>query len=302
MASNAQSLLLRLPQEIKNHIYVLVCGGDLLHFKFASSVSKPRVQFRHAKCLSTAMEEDTQTNFDSSKSPWFDEVNANRHEDCCSPKIFCDVSGRISRRLTLDLRFLRTCRQIYDEANNVCYTANIFSFDNWNVFGKFLKTVSWVSHIRSIHLRIRSATNRYGPSTRETLQYIYSKLTGLRSIYIDLEQLHIFRIPMYDQGSEEASHLTEQLLCFAGTGLKNTTVVISDARFCDFNAPETPQSPGDDIRSLGFSRWTMTQKQEYPQFLRNTILQYRGKRIDIEEDAGSSRPYMVLSDGRGFWT
>ena len=300
MASDSQSLLLGLPKEIKNHIYVLVCGGDLLHIKFASGVSKPKVQFRHAKCLSKTTEEDAQASFDTSTSPWFDEVNANRHEDCCSPKNFCDVSGRMTRRLTLDLRFLRTCRKIYDEAKNVCYTANIFSFDSWNVFGKFLKTVSWVSHIRSIHLRICSGTTGDGPSTREALQDVSSKLTGLQRIHIDLEQFHISRSRRYDRGAEEASHLTEQLLCFAGRALKTTAVIISDARFCDFNVPETTKYPWDDGRSLRLDRWTMLQKQEYSQFLRNAILQRRGKPVDIDGDVGRSRPFWMWWNGRGF--
>ena len=77
MASNAQSLLLRLLQEIKDHIYVLVCGGDLLHSKFASSMSNAQV--RHVKCLSKATEEDAQASYHASKSLWFDDTYVNRH-------------------------------------------------------------------------------------------------------------------------------------------------------------------------------------------------------------------------------
>lgn len=254
-------------------------------------------QFRHVKCLSKATEEDAQASLDTSKSPWFDRMNANRHEDCHSPKPFCDVSGRISRRLTLDLRFLRTCRQIYDEAKNFCYTANIFSFDDWNVLRKFLETVSWLSYIRRIRLRIRRGTNGDVPSNRETMRDISSKLTGLRWIHIDLEQLHIFRSPRYDPGAEEASHLSEQLLCVAGTALKVTAVVISDARFCDFIARKPTQSPRDDVRSQRLNGWILMQQQKYSHFLRNALLQHRDKRIDIEGDTGSSRPLRIRWDG-----
>lgn len=287
MASNAQSILLRLPQEIKDHIYVLVCGGELLHFKFAPSVSKSKVQFRHAKCLSKTTKEDAQASFDASKSPWFDEVNTYSHEICC----FVDVSERISRKLTLDLRFLRTCRQIYDEAKTFCYTANTFSFDDWYIFSRFLKTVSWVSYIRSIYLRIKNGANGRGPFIEDTLQDVSSKLTGLRRIHIDLEMIHMSTTRGYCQEVDEASELTEQLLRFAGKALKTATVIISDARFCDYHNPETKttQSPADDTRSQELGRWTMTQKQEYSRLLRNAILQHRGKRVHIEGDGQISR-------------
>lgn len=276
---------------------MLVCGGDLLHFKFASSLPNPKLEFCHVKCLSKTTEEDSQASFDASKSAWFDEIGANRHESCCSPKLFCDLSGRISRRLTLDLSLLRSCRQIYEEARSFCYTTNIFSFDDWNVFVKFVKTVKWVSYIRSIRLRIRSGTNGNGPSTRETLRDICGKLTGLQWIHIDLEQLYVSNSRRYDQEAEETSHLTKQLLCFAGTALKTAAVVVSDARFCAFNSPEIAQCPREDARSQILNRWTMSQKQEYSQFLRNALLQHRGKQKNIEGDTGSSRPLRIWWDG-----
>lgn len=300
MASNAKSLLLRLPQEIKDHIYVLICGGGLFHVELDSSVSNPNFPFCQTQCLSKTTEEDAQASFDASKSPWFDEVNANRHEDCCSPKIFCDVSGRNIRRLTLDLRFLRTCRQIYNEAKIFYYTANTFSFDEWHVFSRFLKTVSWVSYIRSIHLQFLNGANGDGPSMEDTLRDISSKLTGLRRIYIDLDLVYMCRTRRYSQDFDEARELTEQLLCFAGTALKAAAVVISDARFCHYGNPETKttQSLRDDARSQELGRWTMAQKQEYSQFLRNAILQHRGKRVHIEGDGGMSRPTRIWWDAR----
>lgn len=37
-------------------------------------------------------------------------------------------------------------------------------------------------------------------------------------------------------------------------------------------------------------RWTMKQKQEYTRFLRNALLQHRGKDARIGGEVGSSRP------------
>lgn len=65
-ASNCRSLLLKMPQEIKDQIYVLVCGGNLLHFNFIWS---ERIEFCHFKCESRTTEEDAQASFDNSTSP-----------------------------------------------------------------------------------------------------------------------------------------------------------------------------------------------------------------------------------------
>lgn len=282
MAFNAQSLLLKLPQEIKDHIYVLVCGGNLLHFNFASPMSQRYIDTRlsHVKCLSQATEEDAQASFDTSKSPWFDEANSYRHHGCCAFKLFDDISGRVPEEFRLDLRFLRTCRQIHDEAKNYCYTANTISFNGLGNLRKFLETVSWVSYIRSIRLGItivNDGDDGDGRITRETMQDLCSKLTRLRSIHIQLEQFHTIRSRRYNQGAENTSHLTGQLLCFAGTRLKTATVIISDARFAEFDYPEieTMQPPWDDYWSRYLPRWTMTEKQEYSRFLRNALLQHK---------------------------
>lgn len=160
---------------------MLVCGGNLLHFDFGSSV--PYVQFRHIKCPSKATEEDAQASFDASESPWFDEVNIKRHEDC--------VFRHLSPKLTLDLRFLRTCRQIHEEARSFCYTTNTFFCNDWDVFNEFLKKMSWTSYVRSVYLCFRSGTGDEGAVPHYVMQRVSSKLTGLRSIHYNLDQLNV---------------------------------------------------------------------------------------------------------------
>ena len=270
--SNAQSRLLKLPQEIKDQIYVLVCGGNLLHFEWAWEIPRSDLSesnLRHVKCLSRTTEEEAQASFEASKSPWFDEVNVSRHKDCCS---FVNALGLCE----LDLRFLRACHQIYDEAWSFCYTDNIFSFDDWQVFAEFGRTVTRVSYVRSIRISTFDLLYSDTPLTREWLQNIFDKLTGLQRIDIDWEQLPGY-LWKYDQGAGEAIHLTQQLLCFSGKGLKTTGVIISDADFCNYIRPEIPQPAWDDDESQRLNRWTMTQKQEYSRFLRNALLQHRGK-------------------------
>ena len=74
-ADNAyQSPLLKLPQEIKDLIYVFVCGGNLLHLKFDSGVPHAHAKFRHYKCLSKTTEDEAQASFDYSISQSFDNL------------------------------------------------------------------------------------------------------------------------------------------------------------------------------------------------------------------------------------
>ena len=301
-ASNRHSILLKLPQEIKDQIYELVLGGNLLHFPFnyfnlaLKDLGKPQTPICHVTCQSQITEEDAQASFDASTSPWFDETCAERHEGCLSPVFNYDV---------LDLRFLRTCRQIYEEASCFFYDNNIFSFDDWPVFVKCAETVSWMSRIRNLRLCIRTEAISSGSVDYDTLKYltyISSKLTNLQSIHIDLQLLYyITDRSGYNQQAEEGCGRTQKLLCFAGTALRAATVAISDDYACSddgawqIDLPGSMRNAPDDAWSLGFGRWTMAQKQEHAHFLRDALLQHRGKGIDIEGYNISSKPEITWS-------
>ena len=276
---------------------MLVCGGNLLHITIAPGLNQ-NINFRHSKCLSTKTEEEAQKSFDASTSPWFDEVSVNRHCQC-APSFLGVVSGPISQSPTLDLRFLRTCRQIYDEAKSFCYTANTFSFDDWIVLGHFVDTVNWTSNLRSIRLLNRSGTNgREPPNWKipnwKMLQDASKKLTGLQTFMFDWKQLSFYGSRKYNQRAEEATQLTKQLLCFAGLALKSVVVVISDAGFGDIT--EITDFLQDDDESEQLNRWTMKQKQEYSQFLRHAMMQHRGKDNDVESETGKLRVPEVCWD------
>ena len=274
---------------------MLVCGGDLLHIRIASG-NNPDIKFDHNKCLSTKKEEEAQKSFDASTSPWFDEVSVDRHDEC-APNFLGDIPGPISRMSALDLRFLRTCRQIYDEAKSFCYTANIFSFESRIVFGHFVNMVNWASSLRSIRLLNRSGTNgREHPNWR-TLQNVSKKLTGLQTFIFDWEQSPSYDSRKYNQRAEEATQLTKQLLCFAGVALKSVVVVISDAEFDYITSPDATQFSQDDDESQQLNRWTMKQKQEYSQFLRHAMILHRGKdSSDVKTETGKLRVPEVCWD------
>ena len=157
--------------------------------------------------------------------------------------------------------------------------------------------VSRLLDIRKICLCICSGTNGNGSADCEVLQYFGSKLTGLQWVDIDLEQLYFSDARRYEQGAEEASNLTKELLYFTETALKTAVVIISDAHFCNHRAPETAQISRDDTRSQERNRWTMAQKQEYAHFLRNALLRHRGKGVGIGGVTGSLESLRIGWDG-----
>ena len=144
----------------------------------------------------------------------------------------------------------------------------------------FEKTVSWVPQIRSLRLRIQCFNNGNEPASSEALKQILGKLTGVRWIHIDLEQIFNGSCS-HDKRVEEDSLLTKQLLRFGGRALKVAAVVISDARFCGYNVLDSTEI---DACSLRRRRWTMTEKQEYAHFLQNALIEHRGK--GFEGDMG----------------
>ena len=145
---------------------------------------------------------------------------------------------------------------------------------------KFGKTVSWVPRIRSLRLRIQCVNNGSEPASSQALEQTLGKLTGVKWIHIDLEQVFFDGSRTYDKSVEEGSLLTQQILCIGGGASKVAAVVISDARFCDYNDLERTQIAQDDALSQRCRRWTMREKQEYAHFLRNALLEHRGQGIE----------------------
>lgn len=70
-ANDCQSLLLKLPQEIKDKIYELVCGGELLHFHSALRLeAHSQDKLCHYECVSRTTEEAFQASFNIFKLRW----------------------------------------------------------------------------------------------------------------------------------------------------------------------------------------------------------------------------------------
>lgn len=91
--------------------------------------------------------------------------------------------------LKIQLGFLRTCRQIYDEAMKTPYTTNTLAFDNGQNLLHFLKCEPHVSSIRSIRLfdSVWEGNDLFrwtGP-----LALMPIKIPGLQRIHVSIQQM-----------------------------------------------------------------------------------------------------------------
>ena len=121
-ASNTSSRLLRLPQELKNIIYGLVFGVQLIHMSWDRYWQK----WIRRLCRAKISEKEAHKRFVASKVSTCSPDPVYRHNDCWGPP--CR-----SLYAHLNLALLSCCRQIYLEAHPIFISAN-----TWSI------TMSWV--------------------------------------------------------------------------------------------------------------------------------------------------------------
>lgn len=205
---NASTLLLKLPQEIKDKIYEYICGGQFVHVHFGAGKCDG-LPHHHICPLNTSNNDNhvcsgqichTQDHSDKTRLLF-------HHEDCSSEYFYRPTASRIftthfvgtctlsstpthftdlpKAAFALDLRFLRTCRQIYMEAKAVLYSSNTFCLEHSWVFTKFFsgRDVKGALGIRNMRL---SMTNGSWNGWQQCLREI-CKLQFLQKIRLEIE-------------------------------------------------------------------------------------------------------------------
>ncbi|KAK3171937.1 hypothetical protein OEA41_004021 [Lepraria neglecta] len=179
------SLLLKLPQETKNQIYELVCGGQFLH------ITKDLRLLSNHICRAKTSEDQAQEEFDTGlRSEWnaADEIN---------PHIHCKPGKKDEQNLSISI--LLSCRQAYNEARLLPYSTNTFSFGEPRVLLSFIaKAMQSGASLatRSVHLHMFIKRDTDVDAWRRALRLVSKELTGLQNVYI-----------MMDQGFEPARHV-----------------------------------------------------------------------------------------------
>jgi len=145
-------------------------GDNLIHVKYLSSHDLAKAKgiswdelheadpklaeggaFRHAICVATKSEQDAydETVLGNAEVPededpdYFTASCKKRHEGCRmsqggSKRIYPEEHGV----LTIDLKVLGACRQLYEESNYLLWATNTFSFDDANSLNKFLASLN----------------------------------------------------------------------------------------------------------------------------------------------------------------
>ena len=241
-----------LPQEIKDQIYELICGGQTLHVHHRTHGRK--VYYHHTLCLAKGSEEQAQDVFNAIDSDSNDSVSRDRHIICRSTYVESwknFIPGKTNLSWPQDLRFLQTCRQMHNEAKLVPYTTNLFSFSDTEVLDKAMKRLPQSRNIRSIHLAISIDIGTSAGAWAYMFIRFSEMFPKLRNIHIDVEEFLSQDYGYIGCTESLQNEWEEALSSLVAPQLKTATVVVRKHPF----ATDVPDS------EVGEEHWTISQKQ-----------------------------------------
>lgn len=103
-------------------------------------------------------------------------------DSCC----WCEPHGAYS----LDIRVLRTCRQVYNECNDVLWTTNIFAFETPKPYSRFLNTLNRTQKVLLGCLYFDISMRSF-PAKPAVPTNTLSSLEGLRKLYITAREVGV---------------------------------------------------------------------------------------------------------------
>lgn len=268
---NAKSLLLRLPQELKNKIYRLVCGGQDVHISseyirgfgtqlLSSICQRPGSQAASYECFSAACADDDK------KKP---EESYFTHGICILAKREMSIPEALGRNLLL------SCSQIYNEAMLVPISSNTFFFSAPSDLNPFSKKLSPPMRraIRSIHLDIELKGEFSERQWNKTVAItVASKFEGLQHLSIAIRRRHCLEVTpkLAYTGAQHDYGLAELISCRIPS-LKTVKVMVTDelSRFLS------------QVQRLRFHMlypeepphyWTLKQRQDWARFIERKLV------------------------------
>lgn len=108
-------------------------------------------------------------------------------------------------RETVRLSVLRSCRQIYVEANNMLWTSNTFLFADPTTFKRFMmtRTINQKRLLKSLRLQMESAFNEVSQWEKSLNLALVRSLSALRRLRLNLE----YKSPFISYDSAEGYNL-----------------------------------------------------------------------------------------------
>ena len=169
------------------------------------------------------------------------------------------------RHEMMRLSVLRSCRQIYVEANNILWTSNTFSFADPTTFGRFMttRTINQRRLIRSLRLQVEWAFN-YRWKRCLSIALMRS-LSALRCLRLNIEYKLMFADNYESAKSHNVLYITD---CF--TGLKRFSALpLTEVEIFVENPKYEPEDHG----------WTKVDRQDFAEGLRKMLLNLEGAQI-----------------------
>ena len=171
---------------------------------------------------------------------------------------------------TMRLRVLRSCRQIYVEANNILWTTNTFSFDDATTLKRFMMTRT-INHKRLIKsLRLQMAWMFCGEKEWNSAinMPLVRSLSGLRRLRLNIQ---------HEMRSESYKSLKECDLLYTTSyfdGLqKLSTLPLTEVDIVF----ENPKYISEKIL------WSKVDRQDFAEGLRKILLNPKGAQIYAED-------------------
>lgn len=233
--------------------------------------------------------------------------NRTRHVDCGAWATNRQwLRGRQGGHSDLDLNILGASRQIYEEANNILWATNTFSFNDPVTFGKFMASLNTAQKKKLKNLHLSSIF--YEECVPETVwdQTITKRLVrvlhGLRTLHLCIEIRATRSLFCHSKPREEfvwtdLDDLFRPFLLFRMLPLTKATVMVSDS------IPYFDHLNDDDEIPTLFTgdgthyRLTATEKRGLAEVLRGKILDPQtAENFEEEEKAMRAKSFKISSD------
>ena len=280
-ANSLTPFLSLLSQEMKNHIYELVLGGNLIHIKRDLIISRRDVvhstkgdikeqRFTHQICSSHISEEDAEDRFYAEQDSclYVRDIEL-RHSRCGT----ATLDGTTPAPSRMDINLLHACRQIYNEARFMPYSFNTFSFDsprNLRAFVHLLirRGVNVNEAIRSLHIDLLHV-NHDLHGWFQAFNAVTQHMTLLEKVFINVDQKPYWSIS--DDDDQKILAMKPVMICLAilrNTPIKSAAIVVSDRFLARSSATSLSRLSNFDIEC----RWCLWVKKLWADAIKEGIL------------------------------
>jgi len=274
-----QSPFLKLPPEIRNQIFQLVLGGNLIHIFGEGCL--------HLVCPHKDSEDEACEQY----------LRTSKDEDYITRHRFC-LSSKFDQAPLLSLSLLYACKQTYFEARCLPYSLNTFFFHDSKSLQGFVSSLhaKQLHAISSVHLSMevifRLDAEEWQRPLSLSLINSFKGLEHLR-IFINVGFVRLKDHVLLQQTSLE-TYFFAPLLRFQRLAPKSVTVVFSDEAAVRVWGDQGFLSYGNVFaKDYGF-RWTRETKKECAKRIEDRLLATWNEDAELYERA----KFMVMKQSK----